>query len=160
MTTGIQTKQSSRYVEVLLLSAEEATAIPLEAAKSAALSATPDKTKFFDLTKLQAENADLSADCEILVENVGGTGVVSAVVRLWCYSASTGKAYPWGIGADAVKGTINGGASMGATDTDKLRHREIIPGPGLADGIQAQIVSSTGTGTETFNVRILFPLKG
>lgn len=158
MGTGLQTRVSvaNRYVEVLLLDTQPVTSIPTEQAAASALSATPISTQFFDMSLLPAD-VDPFSDCEVLVENVAGTGAVSATVRLWCYHRTTALVYPWGVGADATKGIINNGAAMGATDTDKLRHREIIPGPGMADGIQAQITASAGTGTETFRVRILFP---
>lgn len=156
MATGLQSTTNDRYYEILLLSASEVTAIPTEQAAASALKSTPTSAQFFDLRTLD-KGAGVFEDCEVLVENVAGTGAVSATVRLWTYHASTGLAYPWGVGTDAAKGIINNGAACGATDTDKLRHRETIPGPGLADGIQAQITASAGTGTETFNVRILIP---
>lgn len=167
MTTGLQTATNPLYREILLLEAQPVTAIPLDGAagSSSPLSATPGPTGFYDLrllappTNRPLGDIGLDDDCEVLVENAAGTGTVTATVRLWLYYISTGLAYPWGIGADADKGKLNNGAAMGAVDTNKLRHRETVPGPGLADGIMAQVVSSTGTGTETFNVRILIPVN-
>lgn len=167
MTTGIQASTSRLYREIILLENQPVTSVPSEAAagSEAPLAAEPSSSQFFDLRLLdppalrQLGDVGVDDDCEVLVENTAGTGSVTAVVRLWTYHIASGLVYPWGVGADADKGKLNNGAAMGAVATDKLRHRERIPGPGLADGIAAQIVSSTGTGTETFTVRILIPVN-
>lgn len=156
MATGIQSDTSNaRYTTIILLEAEDGTSsIPSESTAGSVtpLSATPTATQFFDLRLVGQVAGALSDDWEIYVHNAAGTDAVACTVRLWAYNITTGKVYPWGVGTGANKGKLNEFNSIDASDTDKVRHWERIPGPGLADGIMAQITASAGTGTETWTV--------
>lgn len=157
MTTGIQTQKNSRYDSYLLLDTQGTNGKPAEGAAATVLKAAPAPTEFLDLRGITPAGRKLPT-CALLLHNVAGTGVVSiSYVRVWLYNATTGKSYPYGVGADADKGKINGGAALGVTDTDKLRHFEILPDLGFADGIQVELGVTTGTGTETFTAYLLVP---
>ena len=161
MATGIQSTSTSRYLTVRLLDANAGTsAIPTETATVAdALKAVPTAAQFFDLRTVGFPGAVLFAPWEIFVHNTAGTAAVNCKVRLWAYSITSGKVYPWGVGTGAAKGIINEGNSIDESDTDKVRHWERIEGPGMADGIMAQIHTSNGTGTEAWTVDVRCPMN-
>jgi hypothetical protein len=163
MTAGLQSDTtSSRYTTIRLLDANAGTSsIPAEAAAATALKAVPTATEFFDLSLIGLPAGVLNADWEIFVWNTAGTDAVACTVRLWAYkipvSGTAGTVFPWGVGTGANKGKINEFNSIDTSDTDKVRHWERIPGPGMVDGIMAQITASAGTGTEAWTVDVRCP---
>ena len=157
MTTGLQTVKNTRYDLYQLLASQGTNGKPAEGAAATVLKAAPAATEFLDLRTIAPVGRRLP-ECALLIHNDAGTGAVSITyVRVWLYNATTGKAYPYGVGADADKGKINAGAALGVTDTDKLRHFELLPDLGFADGIQVELGVTAGTGTETFSVYLLVP---
>ena len=161
MTTGLKGTSDSRYATILLLE-NSGTIAPVEAAPGTALSAAPATgAKFYDVSGLLTTFGlrRIPAGSVIRIYNTAGTGAVSiSYVRLWEYHTASQKMYPLGIGADADKGKLNNGAALGVTGTDVLRHRETVPIAISGDGIQAEIGTTAGTGTETFNVYLDVPL--
>lgn len=74
--------------------------------------------------------------------------------RLWIYFSKIGHGenamtvnswFPIGTGADATKGTINAGSAMGETDTDIVRHAEVISNIEYGERVYLEYVSGTGT---------------
>lgn len=162
MTTGLQTLTSNRYRDIILLEAQAGTSsIPSEstAGSTSPLTATPTATQFFDLRLLNPDGYPLADDWEIYIHNTAGTAAVNCKVRLWAYNITTGKVYPWGVGTGAAKGILNDAASIDESDTDKVRHWERVEGPGMADGIMAQIHTSNGTGAEAWTVIARAPIN-
>ncbi len=88
-----------------------------------------------------------SREAMLHVHNSAGSGTVAATLRLWGYLAATGQWYPIGAGADATKGTINAGASMGETTSDKLNHCEPFYLMGMFDRLYVQVTAISGTNT-------------
>lgn len=162
MTTGLQTTQSnSRFLVVRLVEgATAATGKPPEGAAATVCQAVPANTEFFDLRTLPILTSAMLKNCGIRIWNTAGTNPVSVTfARVWLYFADIGKAFPYGVGADADKGKLNDTTmAMGETDTDKVRHFEVLPDLGLADGIQVEIGVTAGTGSEAFNVDLLVPV--
>jgi hypothetical protein len=74
---------------------------------------------------------------------------MTTTVKLWGYTVSSGVWKPLGTGADATKGTINGGAAIGETAgiSDVVRHSEIVSGLFNFDRVYAEIVAIGGTAT-------------
>ena len=163
MATGIQSDTtSSRYTTIRLIEgATAATSIPTEQAAADALKSSPTSVQFFDLSLLGLPAGVLNADWEIFVWNTAGTNPVTCKVRLWAYkipvSGTAGTVFPWGVGTGAAKGIINEFATIDESDTDKVRHWERIPGPGMADGIMAQVHTLSGTGAEALTIDVRCP---
>lgn len=159
MATGVQTPTNNRFTVVRLLDAElAATGAPVEAAEATALSTTPTADQFFDLRSIKPAGGMLK-NCGVRVYNTAGTNPVSVTyIRVWLYWADIGKAFPYGVGADADKGKLNDTTiALGETATDKVRHFEVIPDIGLADGIQVELGVTGGTGAEAFTVDLIIP---
>lgn len=164
MATGLQATSTSsdRYLTIRLLDGElAATGKPVEGAAATVLQPDPTPDEFFDLRSVNDSfKGAFPTACQLLVYNTAGTNPVSATfVRMWGYNAASGKMFPLGIGADADKGKINGGAALGETDTDDLRHAEVVLYLGMWDGIMAELGVTGGTGAEAFNVDLLIPLR-
>lgn len=162
MAKGIQAQTNDRYITVRLIEGEtSATGKPVEGAAATVLKAAPTADEFFDLRSINDNyKGAFPTACQLLVWNTAGTNPVSITfVRLWGYNATSGKMFPLGTGADADKGKINNTASLGETDTDDLRHAEVVLYLGLWDGIQAEIGTTGGTGAEAFTVDLLIPIN-
>lgn len=157
MATGIQSTNNNKRSIVVRLLEDIAAANSTLPTVTPALSATPTSTQFFDLSKL-GNGFVFPEDSTIQISESGtSSGALTiAYVRVWLYDAVTGKSYPAGTGTDADKGKINGGAALGVTATDRLRHREPLLFLGHADGIQLEVGAIGGT-TPTFNLDLVIP---
>lgn len=80
--------------------------------------------------------------------------VKTATVRLWGYIGKIGHGenaltindwFPIGTGVDSTKGTINGVAAAGETDTDEVRHCEIVTNLAYFERLYAEFTAVTGT---------------
>lgn len=91
----------------------------------------------------------------VAVYSTAGSATMTATIKLWGYLTDAAQWFPLGIGADALKGVMNGGAAIGETGTDVLRHAEIVEGLFSFDRIYAEVVAIGGTSTAvTVDVRI------
>jgi hypothetical protein len=161
MATGLQGTTNSRYLTVRLIdAATAATGKPVEGAAATVLKAVPTADEFFDLRAVNDNfRGAFPVPCQVLVYNTAGTNPVSVTfIRLWGYNAASGKMFPLGTGADADKGKINNAAALGETDTDDLRHAEVVLYLGMWDGIMAEVGTTGGTGAEAITVDLLIPL--
>lgn len=164
MATGLQATatSSSRYMTIRLIEGElAATGKPVEGAAATVLKAAPTADEFFDLRSIN-DNYKMAfpTPCQVLVYNTAGTNPVSVTyIRLWGYNALSARMFPLGTGLDADKGKINNAAALGETDTDDLRHAEVVLYLGMWDGIQVEVGVTGGTGAEAFNVDLLIPLQ-
>ena len=165
LTPGAQSTSSPQYLAVLLSTGTlSASGKPTEGDGTnpdVILSKTPTPTQFYDLRDHHLEGG-MPGDTTICVLNTAGTAAVSITYcRVWLYFAAIGKMFPFGVGADADKGKINDTTiAIGVTDTDKLRHCEVIGNQlGMADGVQVEIGVTGGTGAEAFDVYLLIPRR-
>lgn len=128
------------------------------------LKASPTSTTFFDFRALEAawlsqfgvEFVWPDTSTVWLYETAGSGTITLSYARIWLYQSSSGRAFPAGIGADATKGYLNGGASFGETGSDQLRHVEPVAYPGSGDGINVELGTFGGT-NPTFNLDMFFP---
>lgn len=91
----------------------------------------------------------------VAVYSTAGSATMTATIKLWGYLTDAARWFPLGIGADALKGVMNGGAAIGETGTDVLQHAEIVEGLFSFDRIYAEVVAIGGTLTAvTVDVRI------
>ena len=162
MTTGLQGTTNSRYHTVRLIdAATAATGKPVEAVAATALKTQPTPDEFFDLREINNNyKGSFPVPCQVLVYNTAGTNPVSvSFIRLWGYNAASAKMFPLGTGADADKGKINNAGTLGETDTDDLRHAEVVLYLGMWDGIMAEVGTTGGTGAEAITVDLLIPIS-
>jgi hypothetical protein len=75
-----------------------------------------------------------------------GSGTMTATFRLWGYT-SVDDWSPCGPGADATKGVINLETAIGESDTDKLRHTEVLDDIFHFERLYLELVSIGGTST-------------
>jgi hypothetical protein len=91
----------------------------------------------------------------VAVYSTAGSATMTATIKLWGYLTDAAQWFPLGIGADALKGVMNGGAAIGETGTNVLQHAEIVEGLFSFDRIYAEVVAIGGTSTAvTVDVRI------
>lgn len=84
----------------------------------------------------------------VSIFSTAGTVTLTVTARLWVRHAASGTWAPLGTGTDAGKGVLNGGAAIGETDTDAIRHTEVVDcPPALFDRLYLQISAIGGTGT-------------
>jgi hypothetical protein len=165
MATGLQAQTNDRYLTIRLIEgATAATGNPPDGASAGAttlLVADPDPDEFFDLRSIAGNfKGAFPTPCQVLVYNTAGTNVVSVTyVKLWGYNITSGRAFPLGAGADADRGKLNNGGTVGEVATDDVRLAEVVLYLGLWDGIQAEVGVTAGTGAEAFNVDLLVPLS-
>lgn len=146
MATGIQTSLSKRGITFRLA----------ENVNASGLAAPTAATDGFDLSTLEAGYL-FPEYAAISIYNASGTGSLSiAYARLWLYDLVSGFWFPAGIGTDANKGKLNGGAAMGATATDQLRHREVLAYPALADRVAIELNTVAGT-SPAMNCDVFLP---
>ncbi len=93
----------------------------------------------------------------VLVRSTAGSATMTVTIKLWGYSSAASQWFPLGIGADALKGVLNGGAAIGETGTDVIQHTEIVAGLFSFDRIYAEVVAIGGTST-AINVEALIGL--
>lgn len=157
VTTSDEIGQNPRYVTIKIIeNALAATGQPPEATWEEALKEAPTPDQFFDL-RLIKKNRRIPREALLYVCNTAGTNPVSiSYVRVWVYDAITEKKYPWGIGADADKGKLNNGAALGETNTNELRHAEVVYYLDMWDGVQVEVGVTGGTGAEAFDVYLRF----
>ena len=89
--------------------------------------------------------ADPAGESSIFVKVVGSGGTVAGTFRLWGYHVALAEWVPVGTGADTTKGTLNAGASIGATKTNKALHCEPFWYPGHFDRLYLEVVAISGT---------------
>ena len=146
MATGIQASNSKRGTTIRLA----------ENVNASGLAAPTLATDGFDLALLDKAYLWPEA-CAISVYNASGTGSLSiAYAKLWLYDLLSTTWFPAGIGTDANKGKLNGGAAMGVTATDQLRHREVLAYPALADRWAIELNTVAGT-NPAMNVDVFLP---
>ena len=82
----------------------------------------------------------------LLVKNTDAEEATTKTVtiRLWGFSMVTATWLPLGIGANATKGIVNGGAACGETDTDIVRHAEVIDGLFGIERVYAEVTAIGG----------------
>ena len=154
MATGLQASNSNNFDVVRLLEGETAACAPVEAA---VLSETPTSAQFFDLTALRAKRGPLPEETAIRVRSRAGSGVMTcAYVRIWLADKASATMVPYGVGADADKGKLNNGAAFGETGANVIRHQELVPYLGTADGIMAELGALGGTAT-AIDVDLIIP---
>ena len=86
--------------------------------------------------------------CKIVVKSTAGSGAMSVTLRLWeQHGAAATDWAPSGIGADATKGILNGGAAIGETGTDVINHVEPVAYLGMCDAIDVQVTAIAGAST-------------
>ena len=59
----------------------------------------------------------------VAVYSTAGSATMTATIKLWGYLTDAARWFPLGIGADALKGVMNGGAAIGETGLDFFRDR-------------------------------------
>jgi hypothetical protein len=165
MALGLQAQTNDRYYTIRLIEgAAAATGRPPDGSAAGdddPLQPDPTPDEFFDLRSIAGNfKGAFPTPCQVLVYNTAGTNVVSVTyVKLWGYNITSGRAFPLGAGADADRGKLNNGGSVGEVDTDDVRLAEVVLYLGLWDGIQAEVGVTAGTGSEAFNVDLLIPLS-
>lgn len=89
--------------------------------------------------------------------NTDGTGLSVEYLQLWSYSLSSGLYSPFGIGAGAEKGKLNGGLPIEESDTNKIRHQEWVHEPCHVDGLYLRVGPITAGGSPLFIAEFDFP---
>lgn len=147
MATGWQ-KSNSNNVDVIVLLAAE-TAANTITRPAAVLSATPTNVQFYDLTDYKSKVGPVPDKGHIVIYSTAGSGVMTlGATRVFLahnQGASAAVGGPYGIGADATKGMLNGGAAFGETSANGIYHREEITGLSTADGIAVELGAFGGT---------------
>jgi hypothetical protein len=150
MATGIQTATPRVRTVRLVESATAANAAP-----AGAPSATPAATVGFKLDT----STLLTTSCTVRIYETAGSGTMAMTyARAWGYSATATKWFPMGIGADATKGYLNGGAAFGETGANELRHAEALGFINHWDGIYIEFGTISGTNT-ALSCEIDFPIN-
>lgn len=160
MTAGYQ-KSNSNNVDVIVL-LDAAAAANTVAFPSATFAAVPAVTELYDLTtyKAVAGAAAVPDKGHIVIRSTAGSGAMTlGACRVIVGDKASGKAGPYGVGADATKGMLNNGAGFGETSTDGIYHREEIAGLSTIDGIQVQLGAFGGT-APAFTVELILPKFG
>jgi hypothetical protein len=83
----------------------------------------------------------------LFVYSSAGSGTMTFTGRLWGYNTTLAKWFPLGPGADATKGTINGGTALGETGTDSIAHCEVLDSLFNIHRVYMQVVAIGGTST-------------
>jgi hypothetical protein len=94
----------------------------------------------------------------IVIKGVASGGTIAATFRLWGYHDDLAEWVPLGTGADTTKGTLNAGAAMGATKTNKILHAEAVVLVGNFTRLYLELIGPAGT-TATFDAWIVVPRR-
>lgn len=99
-----------------------------------------------------------SREATIAIKGTAAGGTIAATFRLWGYVANLGGGtwVPLGTGSDSTKGTLNNGASMGATAANTVLHAEPVYLAGHFDRLYLQLTGIGGT-TPSFDAWIGVP---
>ncbi len=154
MATGLQGSNSNQFDVIRLLEAELAACAPVE---PAVLAAVPTNAQFYDLTAHRTQRGKLPDGTAIRVRSTAGSGVMTcAYVRIWLADKASATMFPYGVGADADKGKLNNGGALGEDGANIIRHDELVPYLGHADGIMAELGALGGTAT-AITVELIIP---
>lgn len=144
MATGLQSTNSKRVATVRLVEAATAangapTGVPL---------AVPTAGRGFDLSQLGSAYV-FPETAGLRVYSTAGSGTMTcSFIKLWTYSLSSGLWSPVGTGSDGLTiGELNGGDALTETDTDVIRHHELLLYPGMSDGVYIELGTFGGTAT-------------
>lgn len=158
MAAGYQ-KSNDNNVNVIVL-LEAAASANTVAWPSATFAAEPAVTELYDLTTYRTSVGPVPDKGHIVIYSTAGSGVMTlGACRVIVGNKASGKAGPYGIGADATKGMLNNGASFGETSTDGIYHHEEITGLSTIDGIQVNLGAFGGT-SPAFQVELHLPKYG
>ena len=86
----------------------------------------------------------------LFVHSTAGSATMTVTLRLWGYSAYTGKWYPLGTGTAALKGVINAGAAIAedaSLGADTLLHAEVVTSLQRIDRVYLEVLAIGGTST-------------
>ncbi len=84
----------------------------------------------------------------LLLKSTAGSGTMTVTAKLWLMLGTAATDWvPAGTGGDTTKGTLNAGAAIGESDTDRLYHTEPIFGLHQAQRAYLQITNIGGTST-------------
>ena len=136
--------QSTKYEQITLLTAAVATNSPPSGA-----SAGVDVSGVF--------GSFTAIDWAVLqVRSTAGSATMTVAIRLWGYNALSAAWFPLGVGADATKGAINAGTTLGETAADTIRHTEPVYYVSAFDRVYAEITAIGGTST-AITVELIVP---
>lgn len=101
---------------------------------------------------LDAFGGVLPPDMRIVATSTAGSATMSVTLRLWemfgtLASQTNGLWSPPGVGADSVKGLLNGGVAIGEVTADVIRHSEVISLGAHASRVYVEITAIGGTAT-------------
>ncbi len=128
-------------------------AVEILASATATNSPPASATAGVSLDAIQAAfGGTIPEDLSIVVTSTAGSGTMTVTLRLWekfgvLASQANGLWCPAGIGADAVKGVLNGGAAIGETSADLIRHCEPVSLTAHAQRLYVEITAIGGTST-------------
>lgn len=84
----------------------------------------------------------------ILVKSTAGSGVMTATLRVWCYSPITAAWHPLGINATmSLRGVLDDGTALTEDGADVLVHAERVSGLGAFTSIYLEVVAIGGVST-------------
>lgn len=112
-----------------------------------------------DVAAVAATIGARPAKASVAVYSTGGSATMTATIRLWGYLAGPAVWLPLGPGADTTKGYLNGGAAIGETGTNEIRHVEELSNAFHFDRLYAEILAIGGTNT-AISVDIIAPKAG
>ncbi len=102
-----------------------------------------------DLDAIQNQLGTRPARGSLVINGGCSAGALSGLFRLWLWypeAGNQGEWFPAGIGADATKGTVNGGNAIGETVPNGIRHAEPVTDITHATRAYLQLTAGAGTG--------------
>lgn len=92
-------------------------------------------------------------DLSLVVLSTAGSDTMTVTLRLWAKwgtlagLTANGAWTPLGTGADGTKGTVNGGAAIGETGSNTIRHAEPVSLTAHCQRVYVEITNIGGTST-------------